>query len=278
MFVPLKPWKRSCSIKQRLAVAMLVCLGWLNFGCYRYHAASITVFDAETDKNIEGAHIRTEYNRALLHQGPRTSHGVTNQNGFTRIEVADDPLGTGIDVSKEGYLERGMMIYPEGKPAVTDFPGTTHRKWPYDSLRVGLYAKPYPQVMLVLPNAYRGLLRIAEGGKARDLPCPPGKRLFEFAVDPAKTTSVYPIPYLGGDPYVRVSSARYVDGSPLSILRNGGEPDKVALRLLRYGNVPPDVTLFFVGTHQEVLSARAALGMPRWTLAPATSATTMPTP
>ncbi len=84
-----------------------------------------------------------------------------------------------------------------------------------------MYAGPDPAVELVLPDGYRGPVKV--GVEIReDAPCPSGQRLFSYVVPPTGVLHVVGPPLLR-----RVFSpdyrARYADGTALPRLAQGEE-------------------------------------------------------
>jgi hypothetical protein len=186
-------------------------------GCQALHVyrpVLIEARDAETNKPLPGAEIRLSYPLAQSSMAPWESMGTTGSDGVVRLRAAPyGDVGVLVDVTLPGYMtERksyGVDAIQAIKPAA--FSEAAEGRSP--NFVVEMYAEPFPGVELVIPDDYRGMVKVAV--KVRDdAPCTPGQRLFSYVVPPSGVVEIVGPPLLR-----RVFStdfrARYANGTAL---------------------------------------------------------------
>jgi hypothetical protein len=187
-------------------------------GCqalHLYRPVTVLAQDAETKKPIPGAEVRITYPLAQPSTAPWESVATTGGDGLARLRAAPyGEAGIMVDVTIPGYMTERKSFPVQAVEAVkpVSFLGSA-REGPADFV-VELYAEPFPGVELVLPDGYRGLVKVAVKIKD-DAPCPPGQRLFSYQVPASGVVEVTGPPLLR-----RVYSpdfrARYAGGAPLN--------------------------------------------------------------
>jgi hypothetical protein len=223
-------------------------------GCqalYVYRPVQILAQDAETKKPIPGAEVRLSYPLAQSSLAPWESVGTTSSDGLARLQAATyGEVGILLDVTKPGYMTE-QQNYPveavkEIKPAGL-FESVEKRPV---SFVVEMYSEPFPAVELVLPDGYRGTVKVAVKIR-KDAPCQPGQRLFSYAVPSSG------IVHIDGPPLLRrVFSpdcrGRYANGTVLSRQAQG---DEIGFWSLKSEG---EFDYFVVGTRAEYDELRRA--------------------
>ena len=106
-------------------------------GCYSYTTVRVNVIDALTREPITGASVRTDYDRALLHSGPRADDAVTGGDGEAKLRVARDPYGIVFIASAPGYDPSEVPVYPADSPYRSG-PDWKPVEWPLTDLTISL--------------------------------------------------------------------------------------------------------------------------------------------
>jgi hypothetical protein len=208
-----------------LPIAALLALG----GCQSLHPpppVAVEVRDAETKQPIEGARVR------MWHQAVHSvaTTGTTGADGVARI--AEPPAGdTPIlyEVGANGYLARET-----DHPAERTAAGVVFE----------LFAEPRPALELVVPNSFRGVIRMKIHVQD-DLAYPAGKRVFPYSVPASGEVDVAlpPIFGRGATPEIRT---RFADGTAIPRDAKGFE---VGCRWLKAD--PENGYIFVIGTQWE---------------------------
>ncbi len=215
-------------------------------GClslHRYRPVSVLVRDAETKKPLAAADLHVSYPLTRASLSPTESTAATGDDGIAHLSVAATDTGLSIEAAARGYLPEVLNVTGEAASRIEPahlFEDTDRRP---ATFVLEMYAGPRPTVELILPDAFRGVVK-AEVQVQDDAPLPPGQRSFRFRVNetgevqvvgPAMLRRVYPPDY----------RARRTDGTVVS--QEAG-PDEVGLRPLKSeGNMQ----YFVVGTRAE---------------------------
>jgi hypothetical protein len=212
---------------------------------------TIQARDAETKQPIPGAEIHLTYPLAQSSTAPWQSVGATGNDGLAHLRAAPyGQAGVLLDVSAPGYLNE-QKNYPTAaveaiKPAGFFESGERQSA----DFVVDLYTGPSPEVELVLPDGFRGMVKV--GVKIDDsATCPPGQRKFSYTVPPSGT-----LEFTGPPMLRRVFSpdfnARYANGTPLS---RKPQDDEIGFLCLRSEG---GYDYFVVGTRAEYEELRRA--------------------
>jgi hypothetical protein len=241
-------------MKKRRLACCLVHTAFLLSGCQALHVyrpVSIQVRDAETKKPIPGAEVRLSYPLAQSSLAPWEPVGTTGSDGITRLRAAPyGEIGVLLDVSLPGYMSEQKSYPVEAVQAIKPagfFESTDQRSV---NFVIDLYAEPFPGVELVLPDGYRGTVKVTV--KVRDdMACPPGQRLFSYVVPPSGIVQVTGPPLLR-----RVYSpdfhARYANGT---VLNRQPQDDEIGFWSL---DSEGENENFLVGTRAEYAALRRA--------------------
>ena len=126
-----------------------------------YHSVKVAVYDAETDAPIPNAEVGVDYMGIYFLGRPKSDPATTNDQGMATLRVATEnhPLWR---ASAKGYLNA--------------YEGESNK-----NLRIlRLYKLPRPRITIVVPNAYRGPVKIDMRLVAGRLQEEIGKRDFVF--------------------------------------------------------------------------------------------------
>ena len=181
-------------------------------GCQAFHSyrpATVLVRDAETKKPIPGAEVRLSYPLADPSTAPWQSVGSTTGDGTTQLRVAPyGEVGILLDATIPGYMSEQKTYPLEAVKAIEPLSFFKSPGQHPSSFVVEMYAEPFPSVELVLPNGYRGTVKV--GVKIQDdAPCQPGQRLFSYQVPPSGILQINGPPLLR-----RVFSPDFMPVSP----------------------------------------------------------------
>jgi hypothetical protein len=205
---------------------------------------AIQARDAETGKPISDAAVRIFYPLADPSFAPSRAEGTTGADGVVHLRAAPyGELGIKIAVDANGYFAEDIAMGVAAVEAIEPahlFETVENR--PVTSV-VALYAKPAPEVELILPSCYRGLVKVqvhAEPG----VPFLPGQRRFEYAVPMSGVVQVHG-PALLAHAFVPGFTLKFSDGTPLN---PGAKGSFVGYWYLRCEG---EVYCFFVGTEKE---------------------------
>lgn len=228
-------------------------------GTYTYQTVTTVVRDAETGNAIPGAIVRTDYNEGPLRVPPVRFDAVTDTRGIARIRVARDEQGISIIPVATGYLNYWAGgAYPDGRPTLGS-PYTELPRWPFDAVTLTLYAEPPPEVVLVVPDAYTGIIPVSTGYGRRGNPWP-GRRRFEVPWKPGRTAWLRDVPQMHGLPPI-VTRVRYASGQEVP----PGVPRTNAIGWWRIGGGGIGATNLLIGTwdKRRELSEPVMKGMTR---------------
>jgi hypothetical protein len=224
-------WKAS--VLTLLALAIEGCL-----------PITITLKDAETNRPLVAAHVKAEFDPFPFRHSPVC--GVTGREGKVTLFCPNYP--DGLQISKDGYAPLWFTLY---KKRWCDGIAGTRRS----SFTVYLYSEPVPEVVLSLPNSYRGAIMVREYAP-HFVSGLSGRRSFEFHAKAGELTDIKGVPFSTGSAlgYVCFSQAQYEDGTPLPILGTGPQDMGLGIRCvpwrIRSHTDYADV-MYIVGTLQD---------------------------
>jgi hypothetical protein len=211
-------------------------------GCQAFIASrdvTVVVRDAESKKPIPGAEVSIYYLHLIDPFAPAESGGTTGPDGAVRLRAAPYP-GLFMEAQASGYLGQGCTSALEGLETIEPANWLTGRKQRPVVRVVELYCEPGPTVELVLPDGYRGIVKVVEA--LDDRPAA-GKRRFTFPVPPSGVVEMRG-PRVLAHATALEFTARYANGTPLP--RDG---TAVGLRWLE---APGDGHYFVVGTQADL--------------------------
>ncbi len=212
-------------LRPPLCLAFFAPLIPLVSGCqalHSYRPVSVLACDAETKKPIPGAEVRISYPLTQSSSAPWESVGLTGDDGVVHLRAAPyGEAGILLDATAPAYLSQQKNLPVEAVEAIKP-PGLFHPAAPRPAdFVVEMYAAPGPELELVVPTSYRGVVKVTVRVRD-DLTNPPGQRLFSYAVPPSGDVEVTGPPLLR-----RVYSpdyrAKFADGTPLSRRPEEGE-------------------------------------------------------
>jgi hypothetical protein len=158
-------------------------------GCARFgKTIPIAVFDGDIGEPVSGATVSVTYDNMVYGLDlfpPHDDEEKTGADGVAKVKVcrtdtildamAFASRGATIGVSAPGYL--GYGGYPRDYVPPTFQRRKVNGK---DGYAVPIYKLPAPQIVIVLPDNYRGPVRITRKFPNRWVQDEPGKRVFEF--------------------------------------------------------------------------------------------------
>ena len=253
----------SRDLKRNLLQAGLIILfSFSAVGCQLMHSSvpvAVTIRDAETKAPIPGADVTFLYpnssDDSLSHL--RDSAGKTNASGIVQIRAitGDDVPPPQIKVEVPGYLSQQKIMPGDTLRAVN----SSKSFWPFISPRdpidlgVELYRGPPPVVNLVVPQGFRGIVKV-DVRVREDIAYPFGLRTVSADVPPNGSVQVDAPPIFRHENKPEIQ-ARYADESPLPLIpQNARDRDnEVGFRWLRCEG---RTEIFVVGTKAELESYR----------------------
>lgn len=216
------------------------------------------VVDAETNLPLAGATVTAEYEPiwiGYLAQIPiEPKVGTTDANGLVSMWLSKPD---GVTAACDGYLHYWGDIYKE-TPA-----------WPFKDATLHLYAEPAPQVILIVPDGYRGPIEVREHFPS--VVKSEGRRRFEFRVVPGQVVDLKNVPPSSNYDSITFTSCRYESGQRIAgesvnhFFWNGPAADEIAVRRVsddpgRHGeNV---VVTYVIGTLADWIDMRTKLSLP----------------
>lgn len=253
-----------------------VSLLLLSGGCLTRVPVTFHVTDADTGEPIASAHVKAMTSPANLDEDLATTltgqsghdEGRTGPDGRIGLDVPSGRLPVRVSVRAEGYMTGSTGFPQHWARSVSTRPVLRE---------IALYPLPLGKAVVVLPDGFRGPLRIVSRGRADYAP---GKRVFEVSADIDGTTAIpffYPV-LSGGSSVARRLEARFASSrdvlpeqdhfSPGAAGRAATPPDVVAFRLVAMNDVR---SIFVVGTADDAAKFKSRNGLiiahPDWTAA-----------
>jgi hypothetical protein len=216
-------------------------------GCQALHSyrnVTVQTVDAETKKPIPGAEVRLSYPLADASMAPWQSVGTTGSNGTIQLRAAPyGEVGIQLDSTVPGYMsaQKGFPVAAvEAIKQAGFFESPDQRPV---NFTVEMYAEPFPSVELVLPNGYRGTVKVGVKIK-EDAPLKPGQRLFSYEVPKSGVIEIVGPPLLRRV-FTPDFDARFADGTRLNRQPQGEE---VGFQCLK---TEGGIDYFLIGTRAE---------------------------
>ena len=157
-------------------------------GCQSYVPVSVQVLDAETGTAIAGARVESRIIYGMTPFAPKPSAAVTDHRGRGVVRISDTAGASsrGVRAASPGYLEATAFI-PEDRfrhLRGERRPSGAVARSPAADLTVKLYRQPHPYFVFVVPNGYRGLLKLDQSSPTTESDLSPSERAVEVAVRP----------------------------------------------------------------------------------------------
>lgn len=210
-------------------------------GVFRpHHTVSVQVIDGETRRPIPDAKVGVYYPNMLDFTAPLPAESRTDAQGFAKVRVGEYH-SIHIYALFDGYL------WPDGvRLNEQSLKELARRTQP--NLTIEMWADPQPTAELVVPNGYRGAVKVI-CERDDSAPIPHGKRHFTFPVEPNGRVIIRG-PGLLTSRDGPEFTARYVDGT--AIPTHSSRYSEVALRWLASRTWRDRNTqLFCIGTETE---------------------------
>jgi hypothetical protein len=224
-----------------LSLSVLALLGF-----YRSHPVTVQVRDAESGAPIRDARVDVRYVRYLDLLSPPDFSRKTDRSGKIKLKIVNWPKQVFTQVSADGYLEDR----PQRHLVSQEF----FKEGNVRPLAVSLYAKPDPQVELVIPRGFRGVLKVRLRRTDRLDQERSGQRRFAFHVPESGQLEIQANPLMQRrNP--REWKAQYDDGTPIRSLGLSGcpvpEPDEIIALRWVYIDVDDGTIIAVVGNSDD---------------------------
>ena len=227
-----------------LIACLILVLPSTGCGVFRAHRPmTVQVIDGETRQPLPNAKVSISYPNMLDFTAPHPSSRTTDSRGLAKLRIGEY-RSILLHAEEEGYnqAERSNVTaeYVKGLPRRSD--GRVNRV-------IELWADPRPTIELVVPNEYRGPVKIVfERGDGKSYQM--GQRRFEFPVEPNGHVLVRGPGFLDVEPFHVDIEARHADGTPIP--RQSSNYSEVALRWVHCGTWNNlNTQLYIIGTETE---------------------------
>lgn len=255
-------------IPTQVAILAASCLpGCISFATHSYELVDVRVLDAETSDPLCNARVSVYYahgEEIVLNQ-PENLAVSTDRHGRAALEITDYTIDLGVigwEVSAEGYLTRHAgdpfsgRVPDEFKKVATDHDASLEAE-------IRLYRAPRASVTIVVPDGYRGPLKIEHEPKSDWVQEAIGQREFEFSANDDGYVFVEASPLLARGVLSGVS-VRYADGTEIQRIYTFYEPEAdndIGLRTI--GTYPRYRDLYVIGTKSDEESLRGMVHPPQ---------------
>ena len=173
------------------SVFICILIATIVQGCARFgRNISVGVFDGDTGEPVIGAEVVVNYGRMVYLKcldffPPRDNSAKTGGDGIARVNISGESkfwdalaaagTDTTVSISAPGYLPHSFTDADfQGEPfGRREVKGQT-------IYAVPIYRLPAPQIVVVVPDGYRGPVRITRRFSDKWIQDEPGKRVFEF--------------------------------------------------------------------------------------------------
>jgi hypothetical protein len=234
------------TVRWRLAIVPLVLVSIQSSGCglfNEYRPMHVMVRDAETKEPIAGVEITGMATRMLDVFGPIPPHGTTDASGQATLSAG---LDRGLDLifEADGYLRKNI----NSSITAEDVQSLPKAEDPSRiDLLINLERDPKATFVLIVPNHYRGLLRIrfepTEGIEVAQ------KATYLVPVGPDGRAVVRLPKAICRKEGERNVAAREVSGKHVKWEHHCSEPEKIGLRWV---HSTEDTELYIIGSGKEV--------------------------
>jgi hypothetical protein len=176
---------------RRRVIGCVLLFGFVA-GCvsfHRYRPVGVLVRDAETKQPIASATVRVSYSMGPSPMAPSGPPGQTGADGLVRLPAALFGDGLTLEATAAGYQSENRDVSLTAIERIEPPPLFGKAKERPADFVVEMYAQPAFSVELILPIAYRGLVKV-EVQARDDVPLPAGQRCFRYEVSPAGEVQV----------------------------------------------------------------------------------------
>lgn len=254
-------------IPTQVAILAASCLpGCISIASHSYETVDVRVLDAETNDPISNATVSITYGHGeeiVLNQ-PENVAVTTDGHGRAILEITEY-IDTGVvawEVSAGAYISRYAGDTFSGRVPDEFLKVGTDHDAPLEA-EIQLYRAPRPSVTIVVPDGYRGPLKIEHEPKPDWVQEAIGRRNFEFSASDDGYVFVEASRLLARGVFGR-ASARYTDGTRIQRIYTFYEPEKdndIGLRAI--GTFPRYRDLYVIGTKSDEDSLRAMIYPPQ---------------
>jgi len=226
-------------------------------GCGLFHVyrpVTVLIRDADTKKPIKDAHVTIEYPPCMLGLfRPFPSSATTRADGIAHLLAAPHGGaygGVAITSCAKGYDNPGHEWLSAEEIRKIN-PATLLTPWAWRPVTriVEMYSGSSPTLELIIPDNYRGLIRV-EYEPLDDDHCEPGKRRFTYVVPPSGVVHMKGPRFLKDFLPVELR-AKYASGAVLE--SESKSPAEVVFHVL---SIPDGMDYFVVGTEDECKKLR----------------------
>ena len=128
---------------------------------HKYRQVDVAVVDAESGGPIPGANITVVYvhPEAIILNHPENTTGITDDDGRASLSVANYRDGVVWYAEAPGYLDHRAAVWARAERVPEEFlddPSSISA----DRATIRLYQQPPPKATIVIPDDYRGPVRI----------------------------------------------------------------------------------------------------------------------
>jgi hypothetical protein len=121
---------------------------------------------------------------------PQESHGVTGADGVGKLRAAAYQCdGVMVDANAKGYFAASVGVPVEIVDKIKPVSLFAPEELQPVSVVVEMFAEPHPQIELVVPTGFRGLIR-AEVNARESIAPQPGVRHFRYELPPAGVVQI----------------------------------------------------------------------------------------
>lgn len=222
--------------RRRSFVRSLLCVGLCGFwnGCiafYSHRSVEVSVHDAETNVPVAGAQVGVWYRYMMIANAPKPTSAVTDERGIA-VVPATTFESQEWSASAAGYLAGSRGSDPD------------HPK----RMEFRLYRQPAPRLTIIVPDGYRGPLKIDRRPIPHWVQDQVGKREFTFRSSHTGYVAIAATPLLWRRSFSDLlTEVRYESGQRVPV-DDYKSPSRVALRWITCLGARD---LYVVGTEQD---------------------------
>lgn len=254
-------------IPTQVIILAASCLpGCISIASHSYETVDVRVLDAETSDPLSKATVSVTYahgEEIVLNQ-PENVDVTTDRHGRAVLEITDY-IDTGFiawEILALGYQTRYAHDTFGGRIPDEFLKVATDHEAPLEA-EIRLYRAPRPSVTIVVPDGYRGPLKIEHEPKPDWVQEAIGRRRFEFSASDDGYVFVEASRLLARGVFGR-ASARYADGTEIQRISTFYHPeadDEIGLRWI--GAFPRYRDLYVIGTKSDQESLRGLVHPPQ---------------
>lgn len=211
----------------------------------------VLVLDAETEAPLSGVPVSIGYGKPevfIVLNMPKNETFETDADGYVTISVANNKWGWGCTASATGYIPISWWGLFRQDPIPVSIRDVYNDQQEQREITVRLYRQPKPSISLIVPNDYRGPLKIDLRPSPDFVQGEIGQREFVFNVSDTGYVGIEASPLLLQWPRVLVS---YADGTKIHDRSYYYEPDADSNITLHYVVNTETRWLYMIGTKAE---------------------------